>query len=703
VNAVPANTGVLFVSMPFAPLLTPSLGLSMLKAILARDGFASEILYLGIDFARRVGPMLYSRVAAGAPANHDLAGEWIFSSAVFRHAEAASAGYVRDVLRGEHPAHDKRSTNQAEFPEAFLDELQGLRTQVGAFLDACLERIVVRRPRLVGFTTVFQQNLASLALARRVRAELPGTVLLFGGANCEGVMGRELVRRFSFVDVVISGPGELVITELVKSVLEGRAPPDLPGVLTRQRVAADGSVPNAPPVGRLDDLPVPDFDDYFAQLREAEMDLPAQPRLLFETSRGCWWGEKHHCTFCGLNGQSMLHRSKSASRALAEVDELARRYPGLPVSVVDNILDMHYFKDFLPRLAERNAAPPAEPGGPKLELFYEVKANLSKEQLRLLWQAGVTQIQPGIESFSDPVLRLMRKGVRMLQNVQLLKWCKELGILPSWNILWGFPGEVPAEYQRMADLVPLLAHLPPPSSASPIRLDRFSPNFEAPAEHGFRNVRPYPSYYYIYALPDEAVRNLAYFFIYDRADAVDHRVYTASLARQITRWQEGYDRTDLFTVEVGPWLLLWDFRPVASAILTALSGLARLVYEECDEVRTVTHLRHAAAARFPSEGGVEDLLDALCTRGLMIRDEDRYLSLAVPTKAYTPGVAVLQRLKEALATVGKCDADGLMVVDCHHYNLSRSPTIHPAGPLGRTGRVDPVEPAPPARKGYYHG
>jgi ribosomal peptide maturation radical SAM protein 1 len=693
VNDVPANAGVLFVSMPFGPLLTPSLGLSLLKATLARDGLASEILYLGIDFARRVGPLIYSKVAAGAPANHDLAGEWVFSGAVFPDA-AASGGYVRDVLRGGHAAHDKTSHNQAEFPEAFIDELFGLRTQVGAFLEACLQRIVARRPRLVGFTTVFQQNLASLALARLLRSALPGTVLLFGGANCEGVMGRELVRRFPFVDAVVSGPGEGVITELARSALEGRAPPELPGVLTRERAAADGPVPNATPVGRLDDLPVPDFDDYFAQLREAELDLPAQPRLLFETSRGCWWGEKHHCTFCGLNGQSMPHRSKSAGRALGEVDELARRYPGLPVSVVDNILDMHYFKDFLPRLAERNAARPAEGGDAKLELFYEVKANLSKEQLRLLRAAGVTQIQPGIESLSDAVLRLMRKGVRMLQNVQLLKWCKELGILPSWNLLWGFPGESPAEYERMAGLVPLLAHLPPPSSGSPIRLDRFSPNFEAPAEHGFRNVRPYPSYHHVYALADEAVHNLAYFFIYDRADAADHRTYTAPLAREIQRWQEGYEQADLFSVEAGPWLLLWDFRPAARAPLTALAGLARLVYEECDQARTAAHLCHTAAARPSSEGDVEAVLDSLCERGLMIRDGDRYLSLAVSAKAYTPGAAVLQRLKDALATVGTPDADGFTRVDCARYDLSRSRTVHPAGPLGRAGRVAPVETRP---------
>src|SRR4030095_5227998 len=110
-----------------------------------------------------------------------------------------------------------------------------------------------------------------------------------------------------------------------------------------------------------------------------------------------------------------------------------------------------------------------------IELFYEVKANLNKEQLSLLRAAGITAIQPGIESLSDIVLQIMRKGVSALQNIRLLKWCRQLGISPHWNLIWGFPDEPPAEYQRMAELVPLITHLTPPVGSSKIQIHRFSP------------------------------------------------------------------------------------------------------------------------------------------------------------------------------------------------------------------------------------
>ena len=94
-----------------------------------------------------------------------------------------------------------------------------------------------------------------------------------------------------------------------------------------------------------------------------------------------------------------------------------------------------------------------------LSLFYETKANLRKDQVALYRAAGLTAIQPGIESLSTPVLKLMRKGVSALQNLQLLKWCSEYGIDAKWNFLAGFPGEAPEWYAGLPELVRKVRHL----------------------------------------------------------------------------------------------------------------------------------------------------------------------------------------------------------------------------------------------------
>src|SRR5262249_59991911 len=105
------------------------------------------------------------------------------------------------------------------------------------------------------------------------------------------------------------------------------------------------------------------------------------------------------------------------------------------VMMADNILDTKCLSTVIPRLR-----------GAGLELFYEVKSNLTKASLAAMRAAGVTWIQPGIESLSNLTLQVMGKGTTAIQNIQLLRWCAELGVKPSWNILYGFPGEDPAEF-----------------------------------------------------------------------------------------------------------------------------------------------------------------------------------------------------------------------------------------------------------------
>jgi magnesium-protoporphyrin IX monomethyl ester (oxidative) cyclase len=69
----------------------------------------------------------------------------------------------------------------------------------------------------------------------------------------------------------------------------------------------------------LDQIAIPDYNDYFQTLESCPKIAPYITRGMFvETSRGCWWGQKQHCTFCGLNGAGMTYRSKSPERVVRE-------------------------------------------------------------------------------------------------------------------------------------------------------------------------------------------------------------------------------------------------------------------------------------------------------------------------------------------------------------------------------------------------
>ena len=638
--------------MPYGPEMSPSLGLSYLKASLAPLGVSARVLYFTLRFAEKVGVGPYTRVATdGTRAIRELAGEWVFREALFGADAAADARWEREVLLGRACWSERDLARPV--PASFVRELRRARSLAGPFVEECLADVLAARPRLVGFTSVFQQHVASLALARRIKAASPSTVVVLGGANGEGAMGAETARSFPFLDAVVSGEGERVFPELVARALEGRALDGLAGVASPASAAAlleAGRFPNAEPVARMDDLPLPDDSDYFEQFAASRFAGSWTPGLFVETARGCSWGEKSHCTFCGLNGTSMAFRSKSPGRALAEIRGVTSRHPDSDLQVVDNILDARYFGSVLPALAE---SPPRSP------VFWETKSSLRKEQVRLLAEAGVTRIQPGIESLSDSVLRLMRKGVTALQNVQLLKWCRELGVTPYWNLLWGFPDEEPAEYARMARLVPLLSHLEPPTGVSGLRLDRFSPGFDERERLGFLDVAPMPSYAAVYPLPPERLANLAYSFAFRARGGERAGLYAAPLLREVGRWRRAAKASALFSVPAGEALFVFDLRAAARRPLTVLRGLPRLLHEACDAstpFRALEEESRAEAGASREECG--SALAALVDAGLLLRDGERHLALAVPLGRFALEGRAAVRFTSLARRVARTTRDG---------------------------------------------
>jgi hypothetical protein len=67
---------------------------------------------------------------------------------------------------------------------------------VPSFLDRYTEALAAATPAVIGFTTGAQQTVASLALARRLKACLPALRVVFGGANCQGEMARRCTEPF---------------------------------------------------------------------------------------------------------------------------------------------------------------------------------------------------------------------------------------------------------------------------------------------------------------------------------------------------------------------------------------------------------------------------------------------------------------------------------------------------------------------------
>jgi ribosomal peptide maturation radical SAM protein 1 len=605
---------VVFPVMPFADLGRPALGVSLLQAAAHCLGASSSVIYCNLDLAEWIGCDVYVRIANSFPPD-SLIGEWFFADLLFGERLPDPERYIADIL-GKY--------------SVLLDQFQDIvdaRACRESFIDDCVRRIRQCSPRVVGFSTTFHQTCACLAVAERLKESSDPPIVIFGGANCEGEMGEQLLRSFDCIDYVSTREADLSFPAFLREVLDIGAPKPVPGIIGHERPDCD-EMPQL--VVNLDQLPIPDFRDYFKTLSRSPLGAQIAPELLMETSRGCWWGEKHHCTFCGLNGETMAFRRKSEARVLEEMRSLYAIYGINRIECVDNILDVRFIRTLFPQLAE---------SGLGLELFFEIKANLKLAQLVTLKRGGMKSIQPGIESFSTPVLKLMRKGCTGAQNVQLLRYCEETGIGVAWNILVGFPEEEPIEYDRMADMLPLLAHLPPPASCSQFRLDRFSPFFTQPEALGIQRVRPSPSYYYVFPFGRRELAKLAYFFDFDHTDGRDPQRYTRSVSSTVHQWLSYWSHADRRPRLDAYWNTggfdILDTRLCAVADRDRLEGVEADIYNVCDSAQSFASLARKLESSYHPEA-IIDALERLKRKRLVVEWEGQYLTLAVMRRRKTP-------------------------------------------------------------------
>ena len=375
-------------------------------------------------------------------------------------------------------------------------------------------------------------------------------------------------------------------------------------------------------ISNLDGLPYPNYDDFVDQLRFSTVGPQQKVQMVLETSRGCWWGEKNHCRFSGLNDHELPYRSKTPERSLAEILHLAARYGFPDIMPVDNILNLSYFKTLLPELRRRR---------PGLRLFYETKANLKKEQVQLLRESGVTRIQPGIESFSANVLKLMHKGVTPWQNIQLLKWCRQYQVDVAWNLLYGFPGENSQDYRDTLEIVKAISHLHPPMAYGWIGMHRFSPIFHEPEKYQLRHIRPLAAYEYLYPVAAAARANLAYFFDFDFDGKEKTEYWFAPVKAAVELWQAQSDRIRLEVVhQENDCVIVADSRPHRRADQHRFKGWEALILAYCDEPRTMQQLWTFLEGRrlpvVPTEACLRAFLEEQRARRLLLKFDDRHLN-----------------------------------------------------------------------------
>jgi hypothetical protein len=220
----------------------------------------------------------------------------------------------------------------------------------------------------------------------------------------------------------------------------------------------------------------------------------------------------------------------------------------------------------------------------------------------------------------------MDKGTRAAQNVNFLRWARYYGIDVTWNVLWGFPGETAADYAGQAALVAHLRHLQPPVSAGPVWLERFSPLYAATP-----NPVPEASYRYVYPSTVDVDR-MAYFFEDDRTGALPDHAYEA-LRTAVAAWTRAWqpDPKPELTYRSSPGhLQIYDGRHDGEEGTYTFHDSLAAIYLACSERPTTAAAVSRRLGTAVPPAAVESAFSQFAARGLLLRDGDLALALALP-------------------------------------------------------------------------
>jgi ribosomal peptide maturation radical SAM protein 1 len=525
---------VLIIIPPFVDTKIPSLGAHSLQASCRPSGLSVRVFYANLNFSNLIGLELHDTIMRVNQAT--FMGERLFAASAFG---LPPMGRNLHKLFDPHWLPDHMWQKKREYACRLMGEIFApvrewavsidwghVEEQAARWTAATAEQIAGRGYCLVGCSTTHGGMVPPVALLNRIKQANPDIITVIGGALCEGVMAEGILSLKAGIDYVFSGEGEITFPGFAGKVLGGR----LPG----EKIIYGKEVTN------LDTVPLPDFSEYFYQREKIypkQLSCKGDIRVPYETSRGCRW---RRCTFCGVSGERQSYRIKSAGKVIKDLGQLVNRHRINSIDMADNIMPLPYFETLIPQI----------PGDiPLLRIQYELKADVTLEQMIALKKAGITRIQPGIESLSPSLLKRMQKGVTVRQIIALLRYARSLGIKVFWNILFGFPGDQTGEYEEMLRILPLIRHLPPPARMTTMRIFRFSKYQTEPEKFGISNLRPAELHKDVF--PSHAdLEKTAYFFTGDfEARSYENPEIIASLRKEYRAWLREWSNYEVPSLE----------------------------------------------------------------------------------------------------------------------------------------------------------
>jgi anaerobic magnesium-protoporphyrin IX monomethyl ester cyclase len=317
----------------------------------------------------------------------------------------------------------------SKFPEYQKLDFETLDYYQNESVDTIAAEVRHRRPAMVLFSVYVWNYALYRELARRIKADDPGVLIVLGGPEVSDDT-EEFLRDNPGFDVIVTGEGEHTFHELVRRWLDGQDFSTVRGLTYR---GSTGPVVNPPANPAI----LADVNVIPSPLRPHIIDAEKirGSFAALETQRGC----NFSCGFCRYRKIGQGARFFDLDRVFEDIDflkEAGMRHLYIMDPTFNN--DIERAKKILRHIiaADMNLVINAE----MVPEFFE------EELLKLALQAGIVNIEVGIQSINTPTLKTMMRprsarklDARIAMATDIRVGDKKFNVIPQ--IIYGLPSE----------------------------------------------------------------------------------------------------------------------------------------------------------------------------------------------------------------------------------------------------------------------